>query len=471
MSSNKHSRRSEWFDTVYSGQKPHISTVPSPAEAQIMIDHALLSLGIDPQEAVDPEGWRHLNLGTAHGLINIMEWEPGVYFLVVWSPILRVPEDPGLRANLFETLLRLNHQQTGMARSSLHDDLVVLSYTRSINGLDVDEILDAIRMTMIAADRLDEPLQSAFEIMMPQIELDKATWQGILDVQRLCDTYTQGIFKCLVEGWVARKGLVTTGKNGIALRAKSASDKTLAALIGYASAGPLIAVGWDSLSRQWGVPEKDVATFKQAIPRPRGFKITESSVHLPVDDSFGDVMAEQLLDALAILDKALQHATPPTKPALPDLEQRWDLKIGVGGATQRAIHALLESCPPELQKIYQLLIQGWDDASQKLYSNTLDRVALRLTVDDHTFGLCTLYGPQKARDPRIELYYPLSYYFENREDARRRYEQAVVQIPQFIPHNSGARITSVDTFTAKSAENLLKILCRLAEDVTNSPST
>ena len=117
-----------------------------------------------------------------------------------------------------------------------------------------------------------------------------------------------------------------------------------------------------------------------------------------------------------------------------------------------------------MQKVYCLLIQGWHDAGQKLYTNDLDRVALRLTVDDHTFEICTLHGPQKAKAPRIELYYPLSYYFENREEARRRYEQGVARIPRFSPHNSGARIAADDTFTTKSAESLLKILCRLAED-------
>jgi hypothetical protein len=42
MSSNNRNRRSEWFDNAYGGQKPQIPTVPSPAEAQAMIDYALM---------------------------------------------------------------------------------------------------------------------------------------------------------------------------------------------------------------------------------------------------------------------------------------------------------------------------------------------------------------------------------------------------------------------------------------------
>jgi hypothetical protein len=245
----------------------------------------------------------------------------------------------------------------------------------------------------------------------------------------------------------------------------------VAALIGHAAAGSLVTVGWNSLNRNWGLQEKDVARFKEAVPPTQGFAITESSAHLPVNESFTEATADQLLDALAILDKALGRATQPPRQPLPDLEKHWELRLKVGGATQRGIHALLESSPPGVREVYRLLIQKWYDADQKLYTKTLDRVALQLTVDEHTFGLCTLYGPQKTKPARIELYYPLSYYFENYDEARRRYEQAVARIPQFRPHNSGARITmDDDSFTVKSAENLSRILSRLAEDTSINDS-
>lgn len=460
-------RRAHWFDNAYSGKPPVHPSYPSPSEAQAMVNQALWNLGVDPQEATDPEGWRHLSLGTAHGLINVIEWKPGLHFLAVWSPILRAPEDPRLRAQLFETLLQLNHHETGMARYSLKDDLVILSFVRPIHSLDLDEVLDAIRMVMMAADMLDEHLQSAFEIAMPQIKMDDATWQGVLDLLRLCDAHTQAIFKRLMEGWVTRKGVVAAGKSGIGLRSKSAGDKTLAALIGYASAGPLATVGWDSLERGWGILPEDAAAFKQAVPRPKRFKMTESSAHLPVDESFTEAMADQLLDALVFLGKALQRAVPPKPELLPDLEEAWGLKLEVGGATQRNIHALLTACPAAMQEVYTKIIQAWYDVGQKLYTNRSDRVYLRLRVDGHTFALCTLYGPQKKRGPRIELSYPLTYYFDAHLEARRRYEQTVAQIPGFSVHKSGARIPMGEEFTIKEAGNLLKVLRRLAEDVSS----
>jgi hypothetical protein len=260
---------------------------------------------------------------------------------------------------------------------------------------------------------------------------------------------------------------VAAGRSGIGLRSKSAGDKTLAALIGYASAGPLATVVWDSLGRGWGVLPEDVAAFKQAVPRPARFKTTESSAHLPVDESFTEAMADQLLDALVFLEKALQRAVPPTLPPLPDLEEAWGLKLKVGGATQRNIHDLLTACPPAVQEAYTKIFQAWHNAGQQLYTNKSDRVYLRLTVDGHTFALCTLYGPQKKRGPRIELPYPLTYYFGAHLEARRRYEQTVAQIPGFSVHKSGARIPMGEEFTIKEAGSLLKVLRRLAEDVSS----
>jgi len=429
-----------------------------------MVDRVLASLGIDPQEAIDEDGWRHLGLGTAHAMVNVLEWGPGEYSLAVWAPILRAPQDTRLRAELFENLLRLNHRAIGQARISvLEGDLVVISVVRPIAGLEADHILDAIRTVLEAADRLDEPLQESFKVAMPNIEMDRPTWETIRDVLRLCDPNAQRMFSYLMEGWVSRKGRVTTGRHTIGLDSRAPAGKTLAALVGGASAGPIVTVGWNSLARQ-GLRPADEAAFKKAVPRPLRFEITASSAHLPVDGSFTEAVADQFLDALTMLDKAMKRAVPPDIQ-VPDLAERWGLKVSVGGATQRGIDALLEACSPEVLKVYTLLIQGWHDAGQKLYTKTLNSVALRLSVYSHTFALCSLWAPSQKKPAYIWLYYPLSYYFENLLEPRRAYEQAVARIPQFTPQNSGASITIDDSFTEKSARHLLQILRRLGEDV------
>jgi hypothetical protein len=310
---------------------------------------------------------------------------------------------------------------------------------------------------------LDERLQQVFQVAMPQIETDGQTWRGVLDVLRLCDPYAQRTFTYLMERWVAKKGGISAGRGSIDLVGK-VSGKTLAAIVGYASAGPLVTVSWDSLEKVWGVKSKDAAAFKSAVPRPERFETTGHSAHLPVDVSFTQEMCDQLVDALLKLDKALQWAVPRDKGPLPDLAARWKLNIQVGGDTQRNIDALLAACPEPVQQIYVRLIQGWHDTGQALYTNQPDRVYLRLAVDEHSFALCTLWGPQKTREPRIELFYPLSYYFEQRTEARRRYEQEVAKIAGFTVHNSGARIQMGEGFEDREGEKLLRVLCSLAKD-------
>jgi len=284
MSADKNHRVSS-FDNVSPGKAPDRPSFPSPPEAQAMVDQALRMLGADPKEVTDPDGWRLLGFGTAHARINVVEWQPGVHFLAVGSPILRWPGDRRLRARMAEVLLRLNHSQTGMARFSIDGPLVLLSYVRPIHGLDLDEVLAAIRAVLRVADALDERMQEQYQVAMPQIDMDDSTWQGVLIVLRLCDDHTQDVFRHLMEGWVERKGIVDTGKGNIGLRSRAGS-KTLAALVPYAAAGPLVTVGWDSLARIRGVLSKDVAAFKQAVPRPDRFETTKSSAHLPIDESF-----------------------------------------------------------------------------------------------------------------------------------------------------------------------------------------
>jgi len=463
MSADKNHRVSS-FDNVSPGKAPDRPSFPSPPEAQAMVDQALRMLGADPKEVTDPDGWRLLGFGTAHARINVVEWQPGVHFLAVGSPILRWPGDRRLRARMAEVLLRLDHSQTGMARFSIDGPLVLLSYVRPIHGLDLDEVLAAIRAVLRVADALDERMQEQYQVAMPQIDMDDSTWQGVLIVLRLCDDHTQDVFRHLMEGWVERKGIVDTGKGNIGLRSRAGS-KTLAALVPYAAAGPLVTVGWDSLARIRGVLSKDVAAFKQAVPRPDRFETTKSSAHLPIDESFTPAMVDQLLDALLLLEKALQRAVPPKPAALPDLEESWGLTIKAGGATQRNIESVLMACPPEARQAYIELLQGWHDAGQKLYTNNPRRAYLRLSVGQHTFALCTLCAPRKNRGAAIEFYYPLSMYFDEHVEARRRYEQAVARMPGFMVHNSGARIPVGEGFGQEEAVRLLKVLQRLAEDM------
>ena len=442
----------------------HDAVTPTPFQAQRMVDQACLRLGVDPVKAADPQGWRHLALGTAHGAVNVVEIEQGVHVLVVWAPLLEAPENPRLRMDLFRRLLELNHQATGIARTALSGDSVILLFLRPLRGLGVEEIVDGVRMLMRSAAGLGGRLRRDYQIAMPKIEMDEATYKTVLGVFRLCDAHAQIGFKRLMEGWVARGGPVSAGKGNIGLNSRAEPVRTLAALIPNASAGPIVTVSWDSLERVSGVLPEDAETFKQAVPRPERVELTQTSAHLPVDESFTPETVDQLLDALAFLEEALGRAIPPEPEPLPDLKEAWGLCLELGKATTRNIDALMKACPPATQDAYRLLLQGWYDAGQPIYSNNPNRVYLRLSVDGHIFALCTLCAPKGKRGPHLELYYPLSHYLDRHVEARRGYEQGVARRAGFVPHASGGRIAAGEGFTVAEAKKLLAVLIGLAKE-------
>jgi hypothetical protein len=221
----------------------------------------------------------------------------------------------------------------------------------------------------------------------------------------------------------------------------------------------------DVLVRKWHMPSAELEAFRQALPFSERVQVTDTVIYVPVDQTFTRTMADQLLDALVDLDKALERALAPEPEPLPDLQAAWGLDIEVSDATQRSIHALLNACPSHVVEIYTLLIQGWHDAGERIYSTKSDRLYLRLSVRDHTFALATLYGAQHRRGARIELRYPLTYYLDAYLNARRRYEQEVGRIPGFRVHNTGARVPMTETFDKDEAEKLLAAMGRLADDV------
>ncbi len=473
------------FDAIEAESALRKLGLPKPEDVLAMVDRVLCALGQDPQQDVDAEGWRYLRLGTVYGLINVLEWEPNFYVLVVWSPILRAPQDPRLRGWLFEHLLKLNHRQTGMARFSLNDqsvsgpdsasDMIVLSFVRPIYGLDFQAVLDAIRLVILAADFLDEPLQNAFEVAMPRLNLTNEVWQGVLDLLRVCDTHTQMIFNRILEGWVSLEGSIQLeDKYGVVLSGIASEGKVLASLCApyksredepLQSLSPLIVIACDRLTQKWGLPSNDLEALKQALSFYEQVQVTDGALYVPVDETFTRAMADQLLDALVTLDKALGRVSEPEPEPLPDLKATWGLNIEVSDATQRSIHALLRACSSHVVEIYVFLIQGWHDAGERMYSTKTDRLYLRLSVRDHTFALATLYGAQHRHGARIELRYPLTYYLDAYPRARRRYEQVIGRISGFRVHNTGARIPMAETFEKDEAERLLEAMGRLAEDV------
>lgn len=433
---------------------------PTPAAAQALVDQALRYLGVDPAAAADEHGWRRISLKTIQGKVGIIESAPYTYALVVWAPVLPLPVDLRLRYLLFETLLQLNHHETGGARFARQGDTVILTVVRPIRGLGLEEVLDAIIGVLEFAAEIETPLRRAFAVALPGIPLEQAMWQALYDFFIQCEVQPQQVFKRLLETWAAHQGRIVSGNHTVAL-VGPASGKRLAALIARASAGPLITLGWDSWLQQ-GLPPETLAQFKQATPRPAHFSETASSAHLPVTAGFPEALVAPLVQALLTLDQALQHAIPPQPKPLPDLAARWGVTLQAGAATLRNVDTVLTASPAAARQVFVQLLQGWNAAEQAVYTNNPRLIYLRLTVDEHTFALATLRAPQPQRDAHIELTYPLHYYFEARPEARQRYELAVAQLPGFTVDKTRARILLTESWGAAETVRLLQILITLA---------
>ncbi len=111
-----------------------------PDSAHALIDRVFMSYGLDPMQLTDHYGWLHLALGSAEGVVGVVEWQPGEFYLVVLAPILEVPSDPEALASLYKALLELNHDGTLGARFSIHDDVVYVGLIRPVRGLGEEEI-------------------------------------------------------------------------------------------------------------------------------------------------------------------------------------------------------------------------------------------------------------------------------------------------------------------------------------------
>jgi hypothetical protein len=432
-------------------------------EAQRLLDQAIEFMGFEPDEVTAQDGWWELTYERALCRTNIIDWDGETEVLVIWAPLVRAPVRTELRLKLLETLLHYNADFVSTGRLALSEsDLVILTWLERADRLRLEGVIEALSWMLRAANHLKELLEEVI-LDLPRLELDEEVQAGLRVVFRQCEPAAQGVLRQLLEGWVAQGSEIGVGQDSIHLKSGGDRNLTLATVVGHSAAGPVITVV-GAILEKLGLSAAQVESFRAALPRPKGFEQTTLWTHLLLNESFTPAMGEQLLAALTDLSAQLATAEPVEPPPLPDLATYWGLQIKVGGATQRGIDSLLAACPEAVQAIYVKLIQGWFDAGQKLYTKNTDRVALRLSVNQGTFALVTLFGPQKKRAPRIELHYPTTYYIGD-HPAGEVYEAAVAALPGFEQHNSGARLAMGERFGLADSERLLAPITELAAHV------
>ena len=291
---------------------------PTPDEARALIDDVLRSYGLDPKEATDAFGWRYLSLGSAQGSVGVVEWQPEQYHLVVRAAVLRLPPMDEQLCDFYRWLLELNHDGTLSARFSVHDDIVGVSLSRPIRGLDEVEVHDAIRAVMVVADSYDEWLQETLDrnqrtallplTELPNIVMKPKDAETISTVLGLCDEHGRDVFCFLMERWQKAGYIVAPGTSGIGLAIPIGPKQYRLAGMrpGVGERRQLLILGWEGLRNENAFPHKAVDRYQSTVEKLAKLHITESTVQIEVTEAFDRDSAKTLLGAMRALATARQ---------------------------------------------------------------------------------------------------------------------------------------------------------------------
>ena len=458
----------------------------TPAEARALIDGVFRSYGLDPMKSTDPYGWRHLSLGSAEGLAGVVEWQPGDYYLVVFAPVLEVPADLEQLSGLYKLLLELNHDGTLSTRFSIHDSMVYVSLARPIRGLDEEEVDDAVRAVMTVADSYDEWLRRILnEVLglappplpeLPNIKMTPKEAQIIGTVLAYCDSHGQDIFRYLMERWQKAGYIVDPGTTGIGLKIPVGSKLySLAAMRpGVGERRQLVILGWEGLRTQKVFPPKAIDKFQSAVTKIADVKVTESTGHIEVTETFDRECAKALLRAMRALAKA-------ARPELAEEEKfEWDpnlpkMAIKVGAKTLAGIQDTLQACEPRVQQMYAILIEGWNQVGGTVQCSRPGRIYLQFKTGEHEFGeygkrshqfnLAVLAAPKGKRGPSIDVAWNLATgdyaYLDYIPDQVARFEAVVSNLPGFEKKGMVTHLVIDETFQSEHAKTLLEAMLDL----------
>jgi hypothetical protein len=108
----------------------------------------------------------------------------------------------------------------------------------------------------------------------------------------------------LLRWWQKRGGTFRVRTDGIELRAISHPSQTLGILFIESPYVASVILDWEM--KDLGLKVRDIKKFQKSTPRPEQFSVVRGSAYLPIDNSFTQPMFDQLLGALAELDKFLK---------------------------------------------------------------------------------------------------------------------------------------------------------------------
>lgn len=447
-------------------------------EARALIDSVFRSYGLEPADCIDENGWRVLSLGNAQGFAGIVEWSTGEPYLVVFAPLRQLPGELQI-PDLYRTLLELNHSDTLSARFTINGDVIYVSLSRPIRGLDAGEVDEALRAVMTVADQADKWLNKVLgfyinQASLPASELPKVrmTPEEMAQMSSLlfaCGDSARPLIRTLLEKWVKAGYEFDLGIGTLHLKIPYGTRLyTLAALrADFSYDNPLLILGWEGLRLLPPFPasalDKYQADIKKLAPASAPLAINESTAHLPLTKEFDPRSIQALVKVLDKLAKSVDHSKVD----------------GARPITEPNIQATLAACDPRTAELFTFLIEEWRKTGESVLSNKVGRVVLKLKVEKEglssatyappIFVLASLVAPKKGQGPTIEVPYGLDKgeypYLDRIPEAVGAFDGVVAGLPGFAQKGFITRLELSEQFERCHAEMLLNAMLALRQAV------
>jgi hypothetical protein len=131
--------------------------------AEHLIDDFIRSVGCpDPSRVTDSNGWRHLQLESAEGIVGIKDSD-GELYLHVEAVVMPIPSDKDLIQALMRAALELNCSLAGASRLGIHGTMLMVSATLNLRFLNSPgEYANSIRNVIALANAIDDDFKKKY---------------------------------------------------------------------------------------------------------------------------------------------------------------------------------------------------------------------------------------------------------------------------------------------------------------------
>jgi hypothetical protein len=434
---------------------------------------------------------REITLQGIDGVLAVVGFDPDIYIVVLNLPVVVMPVY-GKILTIGDVMQLLTVvSEIPSAQFALEDNIVFFTLCRPLYSFDKEKIpaifdsilkgTEELRVDLLAAVRhyyqIKPPDEWSYpDPDLPNIKMTPKEMQIINSVLSRCKQNVQEVFIQLMEKWYKAGYLVSTTPSTIVLDAPY-GDRTfrLAVLIPGTSEGlaalqplgyvqlPVIALSWESLRRNKGLPGEAVDGFQKAVNKISAFHVTEASAHIEMDDQFGVSSANALIKAMKALAKSVR----------PDLVEEPTSSAPV---TPDNIQLTLASCSEHVQEIYNILIESWRAAGGTVLCSRPGRIYLRMETKAHRsgkfaqiarkFNLAVLAAPRGKKPANIGVGWGLSSsqsaaYLDCIPGDVARFEETVASLPNFERKGTITYLWMDENFQLDHAHVISKEMIRL----------